>query len=96
MVGNTPGAMSETTADLAFGLMIAVARNVVIGDQYARKPDTLFYPSELLLGMDINHQRLGLIGMGRIGKEIARRAFGFNMDIVYYCRNRLPEQVFIR
>ncbi|MCK4533944.1 MAG: D-glycerate dehydrogenase, partial [Syntrophobacterales bacterium] len=84
LVGNTPGILTETTADLAFALLMAAARRLGEGIDYIRagKWET-FKPMELL-GRDIHHATLGIIGMGRIGTEVARRAKGFDMDIIYY------------
>ncbi|MBN2516827.1 MAG: D-glycerate dehydrogenase [Deltaproteobacteria bacterium] len=84
LVGNTPGALTETTADLAFALLMAAARRLGEGIDYIRadKWET-FKPMELL-GRDIHHATLGIIGMGRIGTEVARRASGFDMEVIYY------------
>jgi len=89
LVGNTPGVLSETTADLAFTLLLASARRVVElagwvkQDQW--KPETGLLEN---LGTEVHHATLGIIGMGRIGVEIARRATGFNMKILYHNRQR--------
>jgi glyoxylate reductase len=84
LVGNTPGALTETTADLAFALLMAAARRLGEGIDHIRadKWET-FKPMELL-GRDIHHATLGIIGMGRIGTEVARRASGFDMEVIYY------------
>lgn len=84
LVGNTPGALTETTADLAFALLMAAARRLGEGIDYIRadKWET-FKPMELL-GRDIHNATLGIIGMGRIGTEVARRASGFDMKVIYY------------
>ena len=84
LVGNTPGVLTETTADLAFALLMASARRLGEGIDHIRagKWET-FKPMELL-GRDIHHATLGIIGMGRIGTEVARRAKGFDMDVIYY------------
>lgn len=84
LVGNTPGAVTETTADLAFALLMAAARRLGEGIDYIRTDRwETFKPMELL-GRDIHHATLGIIGMGRIGTEVARRANGFDMEVVYY------------
>ena len=88
-VGNTPGVLSETTADLAFALILATARRVSELADWI-KLDRWTPEVGLLenLGADVHHATLGIIGMGRIGREVARRATGFNMDILYHNRNR--------
>lgn len=87
--GNTPGVLSETTADLAFTLMLATARRVTeLADRV--KNDGWTADTGLLdnLGTDVHHATLGIIGMGSIGREVARRAAGFNMKILYHNRSR--------
>jgi len=91
VVTNTPGVLTETTADLAFALMMAVGRNIVRGDRYVREGNWKTWEPMLLLGMDINEATLGIIGMGRIGQALARRAFGFNMRILYYDEYNIQE-----
>lgn len=90
-VGNTPGVLTETTADLAFALLMAVARRVVEGVDYVRAGRWKTWGPRLLLGQDIHGATLGLIGFGRIGQAMARRARGFNMRILYHDRARLAE-----
>jgi glyoxylate reductase len=87
-VGNTPGVLTETTADLIFSLLMAAARKVVEGDRYIREGKWKTWGPLTLLGQDIHHATIGIIGMGRIGTEVARRARGFNMNILYYSRTR--------
>ncbi|MEM7128803.1 MAG: D-glycerate dehydrogenase [Chloroflexota bacterium] len=87
-VGNTPGFVDGATADMTFTLLMAAARNVVIGHQYAIGPDFLHYNPDLHHGQEIYGSTLGIIGMGRIGKEVARRASGFDMKVLYHNRNR--------
>jgi glyoxylate reductase len=84
LVGNTPGILTETTADLTFALLLSAARRIGEGIDYIRgnKWET-FKPMELL-GRDVHNSTLGIIGMGRIGIEVARRAKGFTMDVIYY------------
>ncbi|HPC74772.1 MAG: D-glycerate dehydrogenase [Syntrophales bacterium] len=84
LVGNTPGVLTETTADLAFALIMATARRIGEGYDFVRagKWDT-FKPMELL-GMDVHGATLGIIGMGRIGTAVARRGKGFDMKVLYY------------
>jgi len=88
-VGNTPGVLSETTADLAFTLILATARRIAELVHWV-KADRWTVHTGLLdnLGRDVHHTTLGIIGMGRIGREVARRATGFNMTILYHNRSR--------
>jgi glyoxylate reductase len=82
-VGNTPGVLTETTADLAFTLLLAAARRVVEADRYVRSGEWRTWGATLLLGQDVHHATLGLIGLGRIGREMAKRARGFDMRVLY-------------
>jgi glyoxylate reductase len=83
-VGNTPGVLTETTADLAFTLLMATARRIVEGVDYVRAGRWKTWGPMLLTGPDIHHATLGIIGFGRIGQSMARRARGFEMRILYY------------
>lgn len=87
-VGNTPGCLDAATADMTMALLLSVARNIRIGDRYARSPEFLHYDPAILIGQEVTGSRLGIIGMGRIGKQVARRAAGFDMQISYFNRNR--------
>ncbi len=87
-VGNTPGAVDGVTADMTMALLLAAARNVVTGDRFARSPGFTRYDPSELPGLEVHGSTLGIIGMGRIGKEVARRARGFDMRILYHNRNR--------
>jgi len=89
LVGNTPGVLTETTADLAFALLMAAARRVVEADKYTRQGLWKTWGPQILLGQDIHHSTLGIIGLGRIGAEVARRAKGFSMRVLYYDKVRL-------
>lgn len=91
-VTNTPDVLTESTADLTMGLVISVARRIVEGDKYLREGRFAGWAPELLLGADVYGKRLGIIGMGRIGKAVAKRAHGFGMDIVYHDAKRLSEE----
>jgi glyoxylate reductase len=90
-VGNTPGILDGATADLAFALILAVGRRVVEGDRYARGPNFLHYDPSFILGQEIHGSTLGIIGMGRIGEQVAKRARGFDMTVLYHNRNRKPD-----
>jgi glyoxylate reductase len=83
-VGNTPGVLTDTTADFAFTLLMAAARRVVEGMDYVRAGKWKTWGPKLLLGQDIHRATLGLIGFGRIGQGMARRASGFDMRVLYY------------
>lgn len=90
-VGHTPGVLDETVADMTFALLLAVARNILKGDRFVRGGDWRVYNPNILWGAEIHGSTLGIIGMGRIGRAVARRARGFNMKILYHNRHRLPE-----
>jgi glyoxylate reductase len=88
-VGNTPGVLSETTADLAFALLMAAARKIAQADRYVRGSQwKVAWQPLLMRGQDIHHSTLGIVGMGRIGAEMARRGKGFRMRILYSNRHR--------
>jgi glyoxylate reductase len=84
IVGNTPGVLTETTADLAFALIMAAARRVVEGDKEVRAGKWKTWGPMILLGQDVHGATLGIVGLGRIGAAVARRAKGFGMKILYY------------
>jgi glyoxylate reductase len=90
-VGNTPGILDGATADLAFALLLAVGRRIVEGDKYARGPEFVKYDPTYLLGREVHHATLGIIGLGRIGEQVARRARAFDMTVLYHNRRRRPE-----
>jgi len=94
IVGNTPGVLTETTADLAFALLMAAGRRVVEGDKEVRAGKWKTWGPMTLLGQDIHGATLGIIGLGRIGAAIAQRAKGFGMKILYYdiIRNEKAEK----
>ncbi len=92
-VTNTAGVLEETTADLAFALLAAVARRVVEGDCYVREGRWREWQWGLLHGADLHQKTLGLYGFGRIGQAMARRGRGFSMRILYYARHRQPATV---
>ncbi len=90
LVTRTPGVLSETTADFAFALLFAAARRVAEGDRYVREGRWKTWGPELLLGNDVHGATIGIIGMGGIGEEMATRAHGFGMRILYNSRTRKP------
>ncbi len=90
-VGNTPGILDGATADLAFALILAAGRRVVEGDRHARGPNFLRYDPSFMLGREIHGSTLGIIGMGRIGRQVAARARGFGMTMLYHNRHRNEE-----
>jgi glyoxylate reductase len=87
-VGNTPGVLEATTADLGFALLLASARRIVEGDRYARSPEFVRYDPGYMLGREVHGATLGIIGMGQIGLQVARRALGFEMTVRYHNRSR--------
>jgi len=90
-VGNTPGVIDGATADMTMALLLAAARNVVVGDQFARSPAFTHYDPGFLLGAEVFGSTLGIIGMGRVGQQVARRARAFDMVVIYHNRHRNPE-----
>jgi glyoxylate reductase len=84
VVTNTPGVLTETTADFAFTLLMAAARRVVEADRYTREGKWQSWMPMLFLGQDIHHATLGLVGLGRIGAAMAKRAGGFDMHVLYH------------
>lgn len=91
MVSNTPEVLTDTTADLTWALLMAAARRIVEGDSLIRAKQFKGWAPELLLGQDVWGKTLGIVGLGRIGKEVARRANGFKMKVLYTDAKRLPE-----
>lgn len=91
-VSNTPGVLTETSADLTFALMMAVSRRVVEADAYLRTGKWGGWGPLQFLGPDINGATLGIVGLGRIGKAVAIRARGFGMKVKYWNRTRLSEE----
>jgi glyoxylate reductase len=91
-VGNTPGVLTESTADLTFALLMAAARRIAESDRYIRSGQwkSLFQPGQMF-GWDVYGATLGIVGLGRIGIAVARRAKGFNMRILYSNRTRRPD-----
>src|SRR5271157_2942256 len=95
-VGNTPGVLTDTTADFAFALMLAAARRVAEGDRLVRAGKWKTWGPMILLGPDVHDATLGIVGLGRIGSAIARRAKGFQMKLLYsdVVRNKQAEDEF--
>ncbi len=89
-VGNTPGILDGATADLAFALLLAAGRRIVEGDRYARGPDFIRYDPTFMIGREVHGSTLGILGLGRIGEQVARRARAFDMRILYHNRQRRP------
>jgi glyoxylate reductase len=92
-VTNTVGVVEETTADLAFALLLGAARRVPECDRYVREGHWRFWQWGLLWGADVHGKTLGLYGFGNIGQAVARRARGFDMRILYCTRHRAPETI---
>ena len=93
LVGNTPGVLTETTADFAWSLIMATGRRVAEGDRWTRSGKWKTWGPMILMGYDIHHATLGIVGCGRIGLEIAKRAKGFDMKVLYYdVVQRKPEE----
>jgi glyoxylate reductase len=92
-VGNTPGVLTETTADLAWALLMAAARRLVEADRYVREGKWKTWGPMLLMGPDVHGATIGIVGFGRIGQAVARRAKGFGMRIVYHDLLRVPKSV---
>lgn len=93
MVTNTPGVLTETTADLAWALLMSVARRIVEADKFVRAGKFRGWEPMLFLGTDVYGATLGIVGFGRIGQAVARRAQGFNMRVLYYDLVRAPFHV---
>ena len=93
MVTNTPDVLNQTTADMAWALLMAAARRITESEHWLRAGQWKKWTYDGLLGADIHGSTLGIIGMGRIGQAIARRSTGFDMQVIYHNRSRLtPEQ----
>lgn len=90
-VCNTPDVLTDTTADLTFTLLLATARRIVEAAEYVKNDQWKSWSPLLLAGHDIHHKTIGIVGMGKIGEAVAKRATGFDMDILYYNRTRKLE-----
>ena len=88
LVGNTPNVLDGATADLTFALLLAAARNITQGNDFARSDEFTFYDPSFMLGQEVNGSVLGIIGLGNIGFQVAKRAIAFDMKVVYHNRTR--------
>ena len=93
LVGNTPGILTDATADMAFALMMAAGRRVVEAEKFLRAGKWKTWGPSMLLGVDFAGATLGIIGFGRIGQAVAKRATGFDMRVLYYDPNALPSDL---
>ncbi|TME63435.1 MAG: D-glycerate dehydrogenase, partial [Chloroflexi bacterium] len=91
-VSNTPGVLSDTTADLAFALLMATARRIPEAERFLRAGKYKGWGPLLFCGAEVHGSTLGLIGAGRIGKIVSKRASGFDMKVIYYDVNRMPAE----
>ena len=90
-VGFTPGVLTNATADLAIGLMLAVNRQLMISATAAKNGEWKMWHPDKWLGMELEGTTLGIIGMGKIGTAVAKRAYSFGMKIIYVSRSQKPE-----
>ena len=91
IVCNTPDVLTETTADLTFALMLATARRITEAQEFVKEGRWQSWSPFLLAGADVHHKTIGIVGMGKIGQAVARRAKGFGMEILYHNRSRHME-----
>jgi lactate dehydrogenase-like 2-hydroxyacid dehydrogenase len=89
---NTPGVLTDTTADFAFALIMAAARRMTEADRFIRSGQWTRWSIDMLAGHDVHHRTLGILGMGRIGQAVARRGVGFSMRVLYQDAAQLPPQ----
>lgn len=92
-VTNVPGVLTDATADLAFGLLLATCRRIVEADKFTREGHFEGWRYDLLQGMELQDKTLGIVGMGRIGKAVAKRALAFGMNILYHNRKPISEEM---
>ena len=92
MATNTPGVLDDTTADLAWALLMATARRLPAAERWLRNGEWKGWQFIQWLGSDVHHATLGILGMGRIGQTVARRALGFDMKVIYHNRSRLSDE----
>jgi lactate dehydrogenase-like 2-hydroxyacid dehydrogenase len=93
MATNTPGVLDDTTADFAWALILAAARRVTEAEAYVRAGEWKGWKLKQFLGVDVHHATLGILGLGRIGQAVARRARGFEMNVLYHEPQRLAPDV---
>ena len=93
LASNTPDVLTETTADTAFALMMAAARRVGEGERFLRTEQPWIWGPLMMLGQDVHHKTMGVVGFGRIGQAVARRAKGFGMRVIYADAFQLPPEV---
>ncbi|TAL54059.1 D-glycerate dehydrogenase [Pandoraea sp.] len=93
MATNTPDVLNETTADFGWALLMATARRITESERWLRAGHWRKWAYDMFLGADIHGATLGIIGMGRIGQALARRASGFDMQVLYHNRSRVPESI---
>lgn len=91
-VGNTPGVLDGATADMAIALMLAIGRRVVESDHHARAGDFVPQNAQLLMAHEVHGTTIGIVGMGRIGRQVAKRAAGFDMRILYHNRREIVDE----
>ncbi|NLA91745.1 MAG: D-glycerate dehydrogenase [Synergistaceae bacterium] len=91
LITNTPDVLTNTTADLAFTLLLATARRVVEANEFLRSGDWKTWSPNLLLGQEVSESVIGIVGMGKIGQAVARRAAGFSMKVLFHNRSPKPE-----
>ncbi|MSQ71855.1 MAG: D-glycerate dehydrogenase [Betaproteobacteria bacterium] len=90
---NTPGVLDDTTADMVWALLLGAARRLTEGERWMRAGNWKGWKNDQFLGQDVHHATLGIIGMGRIGQAVARRAKGFDMRVLYCNRNRVSAEI---
>jgi glyoxylate reductase len=93
LASNTPDVLTETTADTAFALVLAAARRIGEGERLLRARTPWIWGPLMMLGQDVHHKTIGIVGFGRIGQAVARRARGFDMNVLYADAVRLPQEV---
>jgi glyoxylate reductase len=93
LCSNTPDVLTETTADTAWALLMAAARRIAEGDRFLRRRQPWVWGPLMMLGQDVNGRTLGIVGFGRIGQAMARRARGFGMKVIYHDTFRPPAEV---